>query len=201
MRTVTAAVAIVALVVGVGLVGLSVYAGLEPISATAPAKSALTITPSTIGALRATIRWTGAGTNDTVYVTDATVSCLAPAGVVASGVGNNGSVTLDMNSGTTYYLFGCSGAGGLVEPHFTYTLFGLTIYLLFGVLLLIAGIFMLLIALRPAGPEEAPRPAREEPPAPPSAPAALAMPENMRVPPVFDDVPEEGASPPRSPEP
>ncbi len=194
MRTVTLAVGIVALVLGAGLVALSLYSGLAPTGATAPPGHALTLTPSTIGPLRATVRWTDAGANDTVYVTSAPVSCSSPTGVVARGLGNNGSLSLGMNPGTTYYLFGCTGAGGVVQPHFTYTLLGLTIYLLLGIFLLAAGVFMLLIAVRPAGPAETTPPAMEEPASPPPTPSSPAMPENMRVPPLFDEAPDADTS-------
>ncbi len=192
MRVVPLGVAIVALVVGIALVGISLYGAVVTTTSTPPSRGALTIRPSTIGPLRATIEWTQAGSGSVVYVTDQVPSCYAPSGVVASGSGNNGSLSVSMNPGTTYYLFGCAIGGVVVTPHFSYTLFGLTIELLLGILLIVSGAFALLVALRPRSPSELTEhaePAATKEVTPPASP----LPENMRVPPVFDEQDADGA--------
>ncbi len=90
------------------LVVVGIYqANARPSTQQVGAGSVWTVAPDTLTGLVAHVQWTSNFTHMQVYVVFGKPSCFSPAGVVANGSGENGSLKAAMDPGTTYYMFGC----------------------------------------------------------------------------------------------
>ncbi len=107
------------------------------------------IDPSGVGPFVSTVRWSGATTATTFYVsTTEPVTCLLPpSGVVATGTGTNGSVSLTLNAGTTYYMFACNA--GTATINITVSMVGLSTFVIIGVILIVLALILVAFGRRP----------------------------------------------------
>lgn len=154
---------VIVLIIGIGLVALSVYAGEVPTKNDIPAGQDLALLPSGVGPVYLSLSWSNAAAGSTIYVTSDAASCVNPTGIVASGTGASGSLSATLNSGSTYHLYACSGASS-TSVTLTYTYFGFSILFIIGIVLAVIGIVLMIVSLRkrakamPAMPPATPGP-------------------------------------------
>jgi uncharacterized membrane protein len=137
---------VILLVIGIALTAWNLYDNYNPTSKTDPGGTILSFTPNGIGPFVSTIRWSGADSSTNFYVSTDQPTCLfPPSGVVASGSGTDGSVSVVLNAGTTYYLVACSGAASVSISVSTVGLGTLTVI---GIVLIVIGLILIAIARR-----------------------------------------------------
>ncbi|MGB6501360.1 MAG: zinc ribbon domain-containing protein [Thermoplasmata archaeon] len=139
---------IVLLAIGVLLLVAAFAIGGSTVTQTVPAGSGLTLAPTALSSVTATISWSGGNSTSMVYLITGSPSCSSPSGIVGQGSGSNGSFSVTLSSNTQYLLYACSGstAQGMV---FSYTVTsGFSTLDLISIVLIVLGAILILLAFR-----------------------------------------------------
>ncbi|MHB1435102.1 MAG: hypothetical protein ACYCPN_04490 [Thermoplasmata archaeon] len=160
---------VVLLVIGILVAGGGYALNAGRSKAAIPAGQVLVISPTGLSGGPFSGSWSGAPGGTTVYITTHRGSCLAPSGVVATSSGSNGSVSVTLSIGTTYYVFACD-LGTPTTITMTYTYNGLSYFVFSGIVLAVLGGILLGVGAAakpkspPAGPTSPMPPAGISPP-------------------------------------
>lgn len=148
---------VVLLLIGIGLVGLSLAVNASTSSQTVPAGSAWVITPTSSSAVTADISWTANNASTQTYLVTGTAVCSDPTGVVASGSGASGSFSATLSPGGHYSLYACSGAS-YETAQFSMTISGgISLGEIIGAVLLVLGGLLVFLGIRRGKDDEGAR--------------------------------------------
>ncbi len=122
-----------------------------------PAGAEWTITPTTLTEVTAHIRWSGATNFSRIFVSFQQPDCAIPKGIVASHSGGNGSFSVVLEPGISYFLYGCffgptPSGGSPPTALFTLSLTGgLTVSEVVALMMVVIGIVLVVVGLRRIG--------------------------------------------------
>jgi hypothetical protein len=137
MRKGLLVVGIVLLIIGAALLAVGFSSSL---TTSVPAGECLNYTPTTLGSDPVTVSWSGLSSSSSVTLSS-TGDC-SPSTLIASGTGASGSFTATLTTGTTYGIAVSSGTGSVtVASH------GFTVLELIGIVVLILGILLAVVAV------------------------------------------------------
>ena len=140
-------VGIVLMIVGVLLVTAVLAVNANPTSVSVQAGQALTLQPQVLGSAMVSLAWSAIPAGATLYVITGGPTCSSPAGVLASGTGPSGTMTVTMNGGTAYGIYACNGTSP-VGVTLQYDSVGFSTLALGGVVLLVIGLVLAAVGYR-----------------------------------------------------
>lgn len=143
---------IVLAAIGLLVVLIGAVIGGATTSASVPAGTAWTITPTALTAVTATIHWRGGNATTRVWLITGSPTCTAPAGVVANGSGGNGSFTSTLSPGTKYSLYACTGTTFQAGTFSMSASGGITILELLGLIAVAIGAVVVFFGVRSKAP-------------------------------------------------
>lgn len=135
------------------LVGIVVVAGVYAVNDTPrtlflPSGNFWSLAPSTLTETTAHVKWFGGTVNTRIFLVWGTPDCFGPNGVVVSGSGPSGTLSAQLDPGTSYSLYACVAQSN-EAMNFTVTLSGgISLTEIGGGFLIGTGIGLMIVGLR-----------------------------------------------------